>query len=87
MNSSYFIILHYDQQMHNYLTKYHTATCFDAIVSSLGIVCRVVWLNTSHDSTHTQTLYIPGRHDSNRMVYIYGHRTYWLHENVAMERF
>jgi len=23
----------YDQQMHNYLTNYHTATCFDTIVS------------------------------------------------------
>jgi len=27
-----FIILHYDQQMHNYLTKYHTSTCFDTVV-------------------------------------------------------
>ena len=29
-----FIILYYDQQMHNYFTNYHTATCFDTIVSS-----------------------------------------------------
>jgi hypothetical protein len=29
-----FIILHYDQQMHNYSTNYHTATCFDTVVSS-----------------------------------------------------
>jgi hypothetical protein len=28
------IILYCDQQMHNYLTNYHTATCFDTIVSS-----------------------------------------------------
>jgi len=25
-----------DQQMHNYFTNYHTATCFDTIVSSSG---------------------------------------------------
>jgi len=31
-----FIILYYDQQMHNYLTNYHTPTCFDIIVSSSG---------------------------------------------------
>jgi len=31
-----FIILYYDQQMHNYFTNYHTATCFDTIVSSSG---------------------------------------------------
>ena len=31
-----FFILHYDQQMHNYFTNYHTATCFDTIVSSSG---------------------------------------------------
>jgi len=29
-------ILYYDQQMHNYFTNYHTATCFDTIVSSSG---------------------------------------------------
>jgi len=29
-----FIILYYDQQMHNYFTNYHTPTCFDTIVSS-----------------------------------------------------
>ena len=33
-----FINLYYDQQMHNYLTNYHTPTCFDTIVSSLGIL-------------------------------------------------
>ena len=27
-------ILSYDQQMHNYFTNYHTATCFDTIFSS-----------------------------------------------------
>jgi hypothetical protein len=40
-----FIILYYDQQMHNYLTNYHTATCFDTIVSSSdnlqSIPCQV----------------------------------------------
>jgi len=29
-----FIILYCDQQMHNYLTNYHIATCFDTVVSS-----------------------------------------------------
>jgi len=29
-----FIILYYDQQMHNYFTNYHTPKCFDTIVSS-----------------------------------------------------
>jgi len=29
-----FVIFCYDQQMHNFLTNYHTATCFDTIVSS-----------------------------------------------------
>ena len=28
------IILYCDQQMHKYFTNYHTATCFDTIVSS-----------------------------------------------------
>jgi len=40
-----FIILYYDQQMHNYLTSYHTPTCFDTIMSSSGslysIPCQV----------------------------------------------
>ena len=27
-------ILYYDQQMHNYFTNYHTATCFDTVMSS-----------------------------------------------------
>jgi len=31
-----FIILCFDQQMHNYFTNYHTLTCFDTIVSSSG---------------------------------------------------
>jgi len=31
-----FIILYYDQQMHNYYTNYHNPTCFDTIVSSSG---------------------------------------------------
>jgi len=31
-----FIILYYDQQMHSYLTTYHTTTCFDTIVSPSG---------------------------------------------------
>jgi len=35
-NSESFIILYYHQQMHNYLTNYHTHTCFDTIVSSSG---------------------------------------------------
>jgi len=29
-----FIILYYDQQMHDYLTNFHTPTCFDTTVSS-----------------------------------------------------
>jgi hypothetical protein len=33
-----FIILYYDQQMHIYFTNYHTATCFDIIVSYSGSV-------------------------------------------------
>jgi len=33
---SVFIILYYDQQMHNYFTNYYTPTCFDIIVSSSG---------------------------------------------------
>ena len=36
MYSASFIILYYDQQMHTYLTNYHTPTCFDTIVSSSG---------------------------------------------------
>jgi len=28
-------ILYHDQQMHNYFTNYHTATCFDTIMSYL----------------------------------------------------
>jgi len=31
-----FTIWNYGQQMHNYLTKYRTPTCFDTIVSSTG---------------------------------------------------
>jgi len=31
-----FIILYYDQQMHNYFTNYHTPTCFNTIMSSSG---------------------------------------------------
>jgi len=31
-----FIILYYNQQMHNYFTNYHTPTCLDTIVSSSG---------------------------------------------------
>jgi len=34
MYRAYFIISYYDQQMHNYFTNYHTATCFDTNVSS-----------------------------------------------------
>jgi len=30
------ITLYYDQPMQNYLTNYHTPTCFDTIVSSSG---------------------------------------------------
>jgi len=36
MYNASFIILYYDQQMHNYFTNYHTATCFDTIESSSG---------------------------------------------------
>jgi len=31
---SFFFILHYDQQTHNYFTNYHTSTYFDTTVSS-----------------------------------------------------
>jgi len=31
------IILYYNQQMHNYFTNYHTATCFDTVVQLLVI--------------------------------------------------
>jgi len=31
-----FVILHYDQQMHNYFTNYHTPTHFEITVSSSG---------------------------------------------------
>ena len=31
-----FVILYYDQQMHNYFANYHTPTCFDTVVSSSG---------------------------------------------------
>ena len=41
----FFIILCYDQQMHNYFTNYHTPTYFETIVSSSGnlysILCQV----------------------------------------------
>ena len=30
----FFFILHYDQQMHNYFTNYHTATRFHTVMSS-----------------------------------------------------
>jgi len=30
------VILYYDQQTHNYLTNYHTPTCFHTVVSSSG---------------------------------------------------
>jgi hypothetical protein len=33
---SLIIILYNDQQMHNYLTCYHFAVCFDTVVSSSG---------------------------------------------------
>ena len=36
------IILYYDQHMHNYLTNYHTPTCFDTIVSSCSVYCFCV---------------------------------------------
>ena len=36
-NSLVFFILYYDQQTHNYFTNYHTATCFDTIMSYSGI--------------------------------------------------
>jgi len=31
-----FIILYFDQQMHNYFTNHHTPPCFDTIGSSSG---------------------------------------------------
>jgi hypothetical protein len=41
MHHASFIILHYDQQMHNYFTNYHTATCFDT-----RIILRQPVINT-----------------------------------------
>ena len=45
MHRASFIILYYEQQMHNYFTNYHTPTCFDTIVSSSdslwSIPCQV----------------------------------------------
>ena len=42
------IILYYDQQMHNYLTNYHTLICSATIVSSSGnlrsMPCQVTQL-------------------------------------------
>jgi hypothetical protein len=35
---NFFIILYYDQQIHNYFTNYHNPRCFDTIVSSSGNV-------------------------------------------------
>ena len=35
-----FMILYSDQQMHNYFINYHTATCFDTIVS----FSEILWL-------------------------------------------
>jgi len=32
----FLFIFYNDQQMHNYLAKHHTPTCFDTIVSSSG---------------------------------------------------
>ena len=32
----FFVILYYDQQMHNYFTNYDTPTCLGTIVSSSG---------------------------------------------------
>ena len=47
-----FIILYYDQKMHNYFTNYHTPTCFDTIVSSSGslksIPCQVTQVFQMH---------------------------------------
>jgi len=36
MYSASFIILYCDQQMHSYLTNYHSTSCFDTIVSYSG---------------------------------------------------
>jgi len=36
MYRAFFIILYYDQEMHNYFTNCQTLTCFDTIVSSSG---------------------------------------------------
>jgi len=44
MYRAYFIILYHDQQTHNYFTNYHTATCFDTIVSSR-------YVSDQHDSS------------------------------------
>ena len=59
-----FIILYNEPTLaHNYFTNYHTATCFDTIVSSSGslqsIPCPVTPVHTGqHDSSiNIQTVY------------------------------
>ena len=62
-----YFVLYNDQQMHNYITNYHTPTCFDTIVSSSGsllvpsqvtqvCVCVSVYTHT-HTHTHIQNIY------------------------------
>ena len=45
MYGASFVILYYNQQMHNYFTNYRTPTCFDTIVSYSGslqsVTCQV----------------------------------------------
>jgi len=43
MYRAYFIILYYDQQMHNYLTNYHTPTRVGPKVSGLTYKSRTNW--------------------------------------------
>jgi len=42
-------ILYYDQQMHNYFTNYHTATCFDTTKNDEKILSIFVKENPSQN--------------------------------------
>ena len=71
--SATFIILYNEPtNAHHYSTNYHTATCFDTVVSSSdspqSIPCPVTPVHTSQHQ-HTNC--------------IYGHHTDWLTENCS----
>jgi len=71
-----FIILYCDQQIHNYFTNYHTATCFDTIVSSSGrlypILCQVTQV------FQMQLLVLLGSYQQLDLKYRCNLARYWL---------